>query len=136
MKLRNVAYIVSTAIMVLVMGGGGVTDILHTNQVVTILTHLGYPLYFGTLLGIWKVLSVIALVAPKFPRLKEWAYAGIFIDLTGAAFSHTMSGDGIAKIMVPVVLVAIAMTSWALRPESRRLGELPFLQALTPCDGR
>jgi hypothetical protein len=80
---------------------------------------LGYPAYFLTILGVWKVLSAPALLAPRLPRLKEWAYAGIFFDLTGAAASHAFSGESPGKIAAPLVLLLIAAASWALRPPSR-----------------
>jgi hypothetical protein len=80
---------------------------------------LGYPDYFLTILGLWKVLAGLAILAPRLPRLKEWAYAGIAFDLTGAAFSHAAMGDSAAKIIVPLVLLGIAAASWALRPPSR-----------------
>ena len=62
-------------------------DGYHLRNNVEGIVHLGYPLYFITIIGFWKVLGAITLLAPGFPRLKEWAYAGIFFDLTGAAAS-------------------------------------------------
>lgn len=82
-----------------------------------------YPVYFVTLIGAWKVLGGLAILAPRLPRLKEWAYAGIAFDLTGATFSHVAVGNPAAKAIVPLVLLAIAATSWALRPPSRRLND-------------
>jgi hypothetical protein len=87
----------------------------------------GYPAYLLTLLGGWKLLGVIALVVPGFPRLKEWAYAGFFFDLTGAAVSGIASGsarDSGTVILFPIILILIALASWALRPSSRTLGVL------------
>jgi len=80
------------------------------------LTHLGYPAYFPLILGTWKLLGVLALLAPRFPRLKEWAYAGIMFDLTSAALSHAASGDGAADIVVPLVFAVLTAASWMLRP--------------------
>jgi hypothetical protein len=80
---------------------------------------LGYPPYLLIILGGWKLLSAPALLAPGLPRLKEWAYAGIFFDLTGAAASHAFSGDPTGKVATPLVLLLTAATSWALRPASR-----------------
>jgi hypothetical protein len=85
---------------------------------------LGYPAYVATILGVWKLLGAAAITTPGLPRLKEWAYAGIAFDLSGAALSHAASGDVAARIAVPLVLLALAGASWALRPASRRLGEL------------
>ena len=86
------------------------------------LAHLGYPAYFSTILGAWKLLGAIAIVAPRYPRLKEWAYAGFFFDLTAAAISHAFVGDGVGDILAPLGFLALVAASWALRPASRRLG--------------
>ncbi len=88
---------------------------------------LGYPLYFFHILGFWKVLGAIAILVPRFPRLKEWAYAGIFFDLTGAAASCVAvggSGPYAFHVLAPLVLAALAIASWALRPASRIIGIL------------
>ena len=81
------------------------------------------PAYLLTLLGVWKLLGVIALLVPGFPRLKEWAYAGFFFDLTGAAVLIIASGLG-TVILLPIILILILVASWALRPSSRTLGVL------------
>jgi uncharacterized membrane protein YphA (DoxX/SURF4 family) len=120
-RTTQIAYWGTTGLAVLAMAVGGVADLTRSPQVVAGMAHLGYPAYFVTLLGVWKVLGAAALVAPRFPRLKEWAYAGILFDLTGAAVSHAASGDPVAKVLVPLVLAALVMASWALRPASRRL---------------
>jgi uncharacterized membrane protein YphA (DoxX/SURF4 family) len=85
------------------------------------MTHLGYPPYFMTILGVWKILGGIAVLLPRTPRLKEWAYAGMIFDLTGAAFSHAASGDPAGKVIAPLVLAGLVAASWALRPEGRVL---------------
>jgi uncharacterized membrane protein YphA (DoxX/SURF4 family) len=76
------------------LGSGGVGDILRTQPVVDGMTHLGYPAYFCVILGVWKVLGAVAVLVPRFPRLKEWAYAGAVFELTGASASHLAVGDG------------------------------------------
>ena len=86
---------------------------------------LGYPAYFVTILGARKLLGGLALLAPRLPRLKEWAYAGIAFDLTGAAFSHAAVAHPAAKVIAPLVILGLAAASWALRPASRRLGGGP-----------
>ena len=85
---------------------------------------LGYPLYFMLILGVWKVLGTIALLVPGFSRLKEWAYAGIFFNMTGAAISHAMSGSAEWHIYYTGFLAVLTLASWVLRPPSRILGEL------------
>jgi hypothetical protein len=80
-----------------------------------------------TILGIWKVLGAIAIVVPRYPRLKEWAYAGIFFNVTGAAASHAAAGDSGAygwHVLVNLALAGLVVASWALRPESRTVGVL------------
>lgn len=86
--------------------------------------HLGYPLYFMTIIGLWKVLGSVALLAPGFPRVKEWAYAGIFFNMTGAAVSHVAVGDAAWHVAVTLAFAALAIASWALRPASRMVGSL------------
>jgi uncharacterized membrane protein YphA (DoxX/SURF4 family) len=121
-KSRSISYWVSTAIIAFVLLSGGVADVVHQADATAGMLHLGYPLYFVTLLGVWKLLGGIALLAPRLPRLKEWAYAGAFFDLTGAVVSHASSGDDARHILTPLIFAVIALASWALRPSSRKLG--------------
>ncbi|WP_253851517.1 DoxX family protein [Mycobacterium sp. 1423905.2] len=83
--------------------------------------HLGYPSYFDVLLGVWYALGGLALLAPGFPRLKYWAYAGAIIVYTGAVVSHLAVGDPIRTSAGPVFFLILTFSSWALRPPSRRL---------------
>jgi hypothetical protein len=115
---------ISTGLLAAFLLLGGVMDVLRAPPVVQAIVSLGYPAYLALILGVWKLLGAAAVAAPGLPRLKEWAYAGIFFDLSGAALSHGLSGDPAAKVAVPVVLLGIAAVSWALRPASRRLGEV------------
>ncbi len=100
---------------------GGVLNLTQSDQVVTVMNHLGYPLYFASILGMWKLLGAVAIVIPRFPRLKEWAYGGFFFNLTAAAASHTAVGDSAADIVAPLGFLALVIASWALRPASRTL---------------
>src|SRR5206468_7145048 len=93
----------------------------QSQQVAETMHHLGYPLYFASILGFWKLAGAIAIVAPGFPRLKEWAYAGFFFDLTAAAVSRAAVGDSAADVIAPLVFLALVMASWALRPATRKL---------------
>jgi uncharacterized membrane protein YphA (DoxX/SURF4 family) len=120
-RAAHVTYWITTGLLALQLFGAGLADIARPPSVLEGLQHLGYPMYFAVILGTWKVLGAVALVAPRFPRLKEWAYAGIFFDLTGAAASHAATGDGAAKVAIPLVVAAIAFASWALRPKARTL---------------
>ena len=118
-----VAYWVTTALIVFELILGGVWDVLRVPQVRELIDRLGYPHYFLVILGIWKLLGAAALMIPKFPRLKEWAYAGVFFDLTGAVASLWICGLIDAGTMAyPIIMTGVAVASWALRPPSRRLG--------------
>jgi uncharacterized membrane protein YphA (DoxX/SURF4 family) len=84
------------------------------------ITHLGYPIYFLTILGIWKILGVVAVLIPRFPLLKEWAYAGFFFVMSGAIFSHIAVGDSMSEIFPALLLLILTVVSWYFRPENRK----------------
>ena len=88
---------------------------------VEMITHLGYPVYLLTLLGVWKILGVVALLIPKFPLLKEWAYAGIFFVMSGAIFSHIAIGDPISAIFPSLLLLILTVVSWYFRPADKKI---------------
>jgi uncharacterized membrane protein YphA (DoxX/SURF4 family) len=122
-RYRVIGYWVTTALVVFELALGGIWDILRVPQVRDLIERLGYPQYFLVILGIWKLLGAVALVIPQFPRLKEWAYAGVVFDLTGAVASLLASGVVDAGMLAyPIIMTVAAVTSWALRPPSRRLG--------------
>jgi uncharacterized membrane protein YphA (DoxX/SURF4 family) len=121
MNKRLIGYWVATVLVALAMLPGGVADALRIPEAVEIITGLGYPSYFLVIIGVWKILGALAILAPKMPLIKEWAYAGIFFDLTGAAASHVAKGDGPDKWAMPIVAIGILFASWWLRPESRKL---------------
>ena len=83
--------------------------------------HLGYPIYFLTILGVWKILGVVALLIPKFPLLKEWAYAGFFFTMSGAVFSHIALGDSVKELVPSLLLLILTVVSWYFRPENRKI---------------
>jgi len=120
---RNViVYWVTTALVVFELTMGGAWDVLRVPQVRGLIERLGYPPYFLVILGTWKLLGAVALVIPRFPRLKEWAYAGVFFDLTGAVVSLFASGlINMGAMAYPILMMGVAVASWALRPPSRRL---------------
>jgi uncharacterized membrane protein YphA (DoxX/SURF4 family) len=125
---RVAAYWISTAILGAECLGGGVMGAFRLPPFIHTATHLGYPAYFMTILGVWYVSAGIVVLAPRLPRLKEWAYAGLIFNYTGAAFSHVWMGDGFEKLVGPVIFIGLTLTSWALRPEPRRAftpGPLP-----------
>lgn len=120
-KQKLIAYWVLTGLTVLVIGGGGVVDVLSPPEVVATVQALGYPAYFARMLGVWKVAGAATIALPGLARLKEWAYAGIVIDVTSASIAHAAAGDELGKVIVPIVVLAFALGSWALRPDTRRL---------------
>jgi DoxX-like family len=83
--------------------------------------HLGYPVYLLTILGVWKILGVVAVLIPKFPLLKEWAYAGFFLLLSGAIFSHIAVGDPVVEIFPGLLLLILTVVSWYFRPADRKI---------------
>jgi DoxX-like family len=128
MNAKSIAYWTTTILVALPIGSGGIAQMaqFHANPhgVVPV---LGYPTYFFAILGFWKLLGAIAILAPRFPRLKEWAYAGIFFDLTGAAASCAAVGGYGAygfHVIAPLIITGFTMASWALRPQTRTLGVL------------
>lgn len=120
------AYWITTATLALAIGSGGTAELLHLRpNVEGIVGRLGYPLYFLTIIGLWKIAGAVVVLAPRLPRLKEWAYAGIFFKMTGAAASHAAAGDyGVWNfhILVNLDFAGLVLASWALRPPSRILG--------------
>jgi hypothetical protein len=128
MKAKNIVYWSMTVLIAFFIGGGGVAQIwqylANPHGVVPV---LDYPMYFFAILGFWKVLGAISILVPGFPRLKEWAYAGIFFDLTGAAASCAAVGGYGAyafHVIAPLILTGFTVASWALRPSSRTIGLL------------
>jgi uncharacterized membrane protein YphA (DoxX/SURF4 family) len=118
---RNAIYWVTTALLALELVLGGVWDILRLPQVRVVIDRLGYPGYFLVILGVWKVLGAVAVIVPRFPRLKEWAYAGVVFNLTGALASNVVSGvTDTGTLAYLVLMMGVTAASWALRPASRR----------------
>lgn len=131
MKTRIVAYWATTVLIALETLVGGVTDLIHGREILVagppvadIVTHLGYPLYFLRIIGLWKLLGGIVLLVPGCPRLKEWAYAGIFFELSGAAASWLVYEQNLGEAAAPMIMAVLALASWALRPKGRLLGVL------------
>jgi hypothetical protein len=120
---KAIGYWVTTGILVFCMTGG-VFELLGLKMTMDGIMKLGYPAYIIPALGLGKVLAILAILWPGFPRLKEWAYAGIFFNMIGALVSHVARNDAAWSIVVTATIAAITLASWALRPQSRRLGEL------------
>jgi hypothetical protein len=124
-RTKGAAYWASTVLVTAELGGGGMWDVLRTSQVRETVGHLGYPSYFLVILGVWKLLGMAALLAPRFPLLKEWAYAGVAFADTGAIASHLVAGYGAGELAVLIPLLALTVLSWASRPAGRRVSRSP-----------
>jgi hypothetical protein len=127
-KAKTITYWTTTILIAFFIGSGGAAQMAqYLGKPHGVVPLLGYPMYFFGILGFWKVLGAIALLVPRFPRLKEWAYAGIFFDLTGAAASCAAVGGYGAyafHVLAPLILAVLTVASWALRPQSRTIGVL------------
>jgi hypothetical protein len=122
MRKRNkIIYWVATIWLSLGMVSTGIVQFLKMKEEVDLFTHLGYPVYFLTMLAAWKFLGVIAVLIPRFPLLKEWAYAGFFFAMSGAIFSHIALGDSIADVFGPLLLLTLTVVSWYFRPAERKV---------------
>src|SRR5260221_14123271 len=111
-RRATLAYWLCTLFVAVTALSAGIMDVLHVEPLFGLLLPLGYPSYFATILGVWKILGAIVLVAPRYPLVKEWAYAGMVIDYSSAILSHLASGDGAGAIAGPILsMVALAM-SW------------------------
>ncbi|MEV0029480.1 DoxX family protein [Nocardia sp. NPDC050793] len=99
---------------------GAYWDLARIPYVEETFAELRYPMYFATILGVAKVAAVAAVVTPGFPRLKEWAYAGLFFVYAGAAASHLAVGDPTANVVSPLVFAGLTLASWALRAPAQR----------------
>ena len=120
-KTKLIVFWIATALMAFGMLGSGFAQIFHARDMVDLITHVGYPLYFMYILGTWKVLGVIVILIPGFKLLKEWAYAGLFFAMTGALFSHILNGDGIRELLGPFFQTVFIILSWYFRPVSRKI---------------
>ncbi len=119
-KRNKIIYWVATLWLALGMVSTGIVQLLKMKEEVDKMTHLGYPVYFLTLLGVWKILGVVAVLIPRFPILKEWAYAGFFFAMSGAAISHLACNNPVKEILPSLLLLTLTLISWYFRPEDRK----------------
>lgn len=124
-KGKLITYWIATALLSFGMLGSGLAQIFQAKEMVDLVVPLGYPLYFLRIIGVWKVLAVIAILMPGFKLVKEWAYAGLFFVMTGAFISHLASGhDSIAELIGPFMQTIFIILSWYLRPASRKIAQV------------
>lgn len=120
--MRNkIIYWIATAWLSLGMVSTGIVQAIQMKEEADMFAHLGYPAYLMIILGVWKLLGVIAVLVPKYPLIKEWAYAGFFFTMSGAVFSHFAAGDGAKEYFGPVLLLVLTVVSWYFRPADRKL---------------
>ena len=120
-KRNKIIYWIATIWLALGMVSTGIVQLLKTKEEADMMTHLGYPLYFLTILGAWKMLGVVTVLIPKLPLLKEWAYAGFFFAMSGAVFSHLAVGDDAKELFGPILLLILTVVSWYFRPADRKI---------------
>ena len=122
MKKRDkIIYWISTLWLSLGMVSTGIVQLLNVESETEFIVSMGYPVYFLYLLGAWKILGVVAVLIPGFPLVKEWAYAGFFFAMTGAAYSHISLGSPIGELFPSLLLLALTILSWYFRPVDRKI---------------
>jgi hypothetical protein len=122
MKKRDkIIYWIATLWLALGMTSTGIVQLLKTEDEVNKMMQLGFPAYTLTILGVWKILGVVAILSPRFPLIKEWAYAGFFFNMTGAVFSHLVSGSAASELFGPTLLLVLTVVSWYFRPADRKV---------------
>ncbi|MHA4740486.1 DoxX family protein [Dyadobacter sp. MSC1_007] len=120
-KRNRIIYWIATVWLALGMTSTGIVQLMKIDEEVALMNRLGYPAYFLTIIGVWKLLGVIAILIPRFPLVKEWAYAGFVFTMSGAVFSHLIVGDEAKELFGPVLLIVLSVVSWYFRPADRRL---------------
>ncbi|WP_258319556.1 DoxX family protein [Chryseobacterium chendengshani] len=126
MNRNKIIYWITTIFLSIGMLAGGVQQTLQVGGYNEIVSKLGYPLYLLSILGVWKILGVIVILLPKLPLIKEWAYAGFFFVMTGAAISHFAVGQPSTEAIPSIVLLTATIISWLFRPLERKLVSLKF----------
>lgn len=120
-KRSKIIYWIVTIFLSVGMLAGGIQQMLQIGGYNEIVSNLGYPLYMLSILGIWKILGVITILVPKFTLLKEWAYAGFFFAMSGAAISHLVMGQSVVEALPALILLSVTILSWYFRPTDRKV---------------
>ena len=120
-KRNKIIYWIATIWLALGMLSTGIVQLIQLEEETEMMKRLGYPSYLLGVIGVWKILGVVAVLIPKFPLLKEWAYAGFFFVMSGAVLSHFAIGDGAKEYFGPVLLLVLTFISWYFRPVNRKL---------------
>ena len=114
-------YWIVTIFLAFGMLAGGLQQLLQIGGYNEIIEQLGYPPYLLPILGVWKLLGVIVILVPKFPLVKEWAYAGFFFVMSGASISHLAAGQPFTEALPSLVLLLMTILSWYSRPANRKM---------------
>lgn len=120
-KRNKIIYWIVTIFLSVGMLAGGIQQLLQIGGYNEIVSQLGYPLYMLSILGVWKILGVITILMPRFLLLKEWAYAGFFFAMSGAAVSHFVVGQSLTDALPSLILLTVTVLSWYFRPADRRI---------------
>ncbi|MCU7552919.1 DoxX family protein [Chitinophagaceae bacterium LB-8] len=123
-KRNKIIYWIATlwlALGMTVTGAGQLIKMKEGQGGEDMIVHLGYPVYLLTILGVLKLLGVAAVLIPKFPLAKEWAYAGFIFIMTGAIFSHIAIGDPMSSLFPSLLLLSLIIVSWYFRPADRKI---------------
>ena len=120
-KRNKIIYWIATIWFCFGMLTSGVVQLLQLPFEVEFMMNLGYPQYFLPILGVWKILGVLAVIVPGKVILKEWAYAGFFFAMSGAAISHVAVGESIREAFPALLLLILIVISWYFRPENRKI---------------
>lgn len=120
-KRNKIIYWIVTIWLALGMVSTAIVQLMRSEEEVDMMTRLGYPIYFLMIIGVWKMLGVIAILIPKFPLLKEWTYAGFFFLMSGAVISHLVIGDAAKELIGPMLLIVLTVVSWYFRPADRKV---------------
>jgi uncharacterized membrane protein YphA (DoxX/SURF4 family) len=120
-KRNRIIYWIATLWLALGMVSTAIVQLMKMEKETDMFTRLGFPLYLLTIIGVWKLLGVITVLIPKFPLVKEWAYAGFFFVMSGAVISHLAVGDAAKELFGPILLIVLTIVSWYFRPADRKL---------------
>lgn len=120
-KRNKIIYWIVTIFLSIGMLAGGIQQMLQIGGYNEIVTNLGYPLYLLSIIGTWKILGVIIILIPKFPLIKEWAYAGFFFVMSGATISHLVVGQAFSEAIPSLILLTVTILSWYFRPADRKI---------------
>lgn len=118
MKRINIFYWVFTGLLIPSLGYGSIMELMGNPQSIEVVTSLGYPAYLSPFLGVARILALVAIFTPKFPRLKEWAYAGLVFDVIGATYSQIAVGNPLTYTIFPIIILGVIFGSYYFHHKS------------------